>query len=87
VVWLAFLAAPSRVLRVSMVNIFGSSFTTETQRTQRLHRENKLGPEKGSVRGALRPGVVIGAKCCGGRKWLRKEPNVIAPRRVKKYAL
>jgi hypothetical protein len=40
--------------------------------------------EKGSVRGALRPGVVVGAKCCGGRKWLRKEPNVIAPRREKR---
>jgi hypothetical protein len=39
--------------------------------------------EKGSVRGALRPGLVIGAKYFGSLTLLRKEPNVIARRRVK----
>jgi hypothetical protein len=61
------------------------TFTTESQR---LHREQtEPSQEKGSVRGALRPGVVVGAKYRESRKWLKKVPNVIAPRRVKKYAL
>jgi hypothetical protein len=64
---------------------------TSPQR-HREHRGNtekkKLGRhEKESVRGALRPKVVFGAKYCGSLNWQRKEPNVIAPRRVKKYAL
>jgi hypothetical protein len=70
-----------------VVSIFRDLSTTERQRTLRLHRKEQPGQEKESVRGALRPEVVFGAKYCGSLNWLRKEPNVIPPRRVKKYAL
>jgi len=43
--------------------------------------------ENGSVRGALRPEVVVGAKCVCEPELAKERPNVIPPRRVKKYAL
>ena len=43
--------------------------------------------ENGSVRPALRPEVFVGAKYVGSGNWLKKGPNVIAPRRVKKKGL
>ena len=43
--------------------------------------------ESGSVRGALRPEVVVGAKYVCEPELAKERPNVIPPRRVKKYAL
>ena len=76
------------VLRASVV----AKLEKQSPQRHREHEGNteKIrlgGDENESVRGALRPGVAIGAKCFGSPSWLRKEPNVIPPRRVKKNAL
>ena len=70
------------------MGVIGLVFSVQTLGQRDCIEEIELGrDENESVRGALRPGVVIGAKCFGSRNWLRKEPNVIPPRRVKKNAL